>query len=456
MRIQRIDPTGASAPVGVRGADRVAMSGGSFGITDFEAPIGKNFQYEAVVTSVSYTDLFNRTVSNEWGTSTSERQWTTGGGAASAFFVNGTDAGVFVGAVNNLYYGYFLTNTFNQRVRGRIQFPKIPVGGNFTGWVLGRMTDPNNYYVAQLTLNTSGRMILSLLKRVGGTLTGLSGANVDLGPWVVNSAWYVKLEVFNTSISAKAWSESATEPSGWQLSTIDTSLSAGSLAGLGVRAEAGNTDVLPQAFLWKDFQVEGPRDYYYALYENVRTGDVAIPAPSPGTVWLKSVGQPALSRRVNMVDLNDVDRPRRILGEFEVLGRSNKVVLTDTLGGREGEFTIATFPIGGAWESDSYWRDLQTLVKEGGTLLLQTAGPTVTGEDDLYLEITQLSRKRIGPVGGELVHLLTLSYIEVDRPATVQESLLLRSWQSVLDQNASWQAVLNNHTSWLDVLQRNL
>lgn len=213
-------------------------------------------------------------------------------------------------------------------------------------------------------------------------------------------------------------------------------------------------------FMVTDYEAPiGRVTYYTALAESVSTSEsddsstVILTVSNTGAVWLKSVGQPALSRRVNVVDFSDRQRPRRILGEYEVLGRENKVVLTDTLGGREGDLTLSTFLMNGVWETDHSWQDVSRLLSDGGTLFLQTAGYDYTGEEDMYLEVKGYARKRIGPVGGELTHLHTIEYVEVDRPATSEQSLSLRSWQDVLNENATWQAVIDGYADWLEVVQ---
>lgn len=207
--------------------------------------------------------------------------------------------------------------------------------------------------------------------------------------------------------------------------------------------------------------------YPFGSIEEVVTPAIQSAFTNHGEVWLKSVSQPALSRRVNMVDWSDRSTPGRILGEYPVLGRKNKVVITDVLGGREGSFILTTYlEAPNAWAQASSPWDLEALLTEGQTLMIQTTGLTFTGEPDMYFEVKNVSRRRTSLTGAygnaipfqqtDLVFEFTIDYIEVDRPATTQESLGLRGWQDVLNQNATWQKVLDDHTTWLDTLQRNL
>lgn len=205
--------------------------------------------------------------------------------------------------------------------------------------------------------------------------------------------------------------------------------------------------------------------YPFGSIEEVVTPTIQSAFTNRGEVWLKSVSQPALSRRVNMVDWAERSTPGRILGEYPVLGRRNKVVITDVLGGREGSFTLTTYlDAPNAWAQASSPWDLEALLTEGQTLMIQTTGLTFTGERDMYFEVKNVTRRRTSLSGAygnaipfqqtDLVFEFDIDYIEVDRPATTEESLGLRDWQDVLNQNATWQEVLDNHTTWLDALQR--
>jgi len=205
--------------------------------------------------------------------------------------------------------------------------------------------------------------------------------------------------------------------------------------------------------------VANPVEYLVTVWNNpssnlnsATSNVVTPPAFFPGDTWIKSVSQPALSRRVNMVDFSEVSNPGRVLGEYDVLGKRNKVVIMDVPGGREGAFSLLTYEItGNAVNSNP--NDLRLLLEQGRTLFLQTMGRSQTGETDMYLELKSVDRTRVGPIGNDLVFLHRISYVEVDRPSTAEESLGLLSWQDILDTYATWQDVLSLNTTWLDLLE---
>lgn len=172
-----------------------------------------------------------------------------------------------------------------------------------------------------------------------------------------------------------------------------------------------------------------------------------------GAAWIKSVNQAALSRYVTIQSLDAVQMEPRILGEYDVLGRSKPVILTDAWGGRKVKVTILTddTPV-----LPGTYMEIKTLLTQGDTLLLQTQDGAQTGFEDMYFEVTSYSTKRLGRFDGttNMTFVHEIGMAEVDRPTTTAESLGLRSWQDVKDENATWQAVLNNYSSWLEVLQQ--
>lgn len=457
LTITRIDTSGEYREAPVRGADGVAISGSTFTVTDFEAPIGKSLQYKVVADGVAtgatvQTDTFTRTVNPGWG-STTGFTWTQKAGTPANALVNGT-VGRMVIQVNNDPLTMTVAPTLSDfDIYFDVSSDAVSTGAQIVGGLVSHYQDESNFYRWEIRFMPDNTVDVLIRRQVSGTFVNLAVHN-DVATYAANSWYTVRCNSAGGVLSIKVYPQGTTEPVGWWTTATDSTLAAG-LVGLQSLTGGSNSNTKPVNVSYDNFKMPGSGVTSVITETVTSLATLAIPA-DVGTVWLKSVGQPAISRRVNMVDFSEITRPGRILGEYEVLGRSNKVVLSDVLGGREGQFTIATFPMNGLWEADSSLRDVQTLVRTGGTLLLQTAGHTFTGEDDMYFEIKGFSRKRITVVGGELVHLYTVDFIEVDRPATQQESLALRDWDDVLAQNATWAAVLTNHTTWLDVLQRDL
>ncbi|MBI3805316.1 MAG: PKD domain-containing protein [Nitrospirae bacterium] len=101
----------------------------------------------------------------------------------------------------------------------------IASGGQGTGnncGVMARWSDPNNYYYTQIDV---GRQGIYILKKVGGTVTLLAGADENASPALNWGADYtLRFVVSGTSLTAYV--------NGQQITATDSSLSAGSYAGI--------------------------------------------------------------------------------------------------------------------------------------------------------------------------------------------------------------------------------
>lgn len=417
--------------------------------------LGKTPVVTGVGTSspIGVQDGFSRGITNGWGSPDVGANWVVRSGVTADFL---TTSGVGrMSMTQRSVSGSFgtdyiiespLTHTdIDQKVR--VRTPLAAAGDVYRHSLMARETSRDNHWQLETNYAPSGEVRIRIIGEAAGATRFSHFDDGILIPGLAHTAgtWYwMRFQAVGNQLRGKVWQDGSTEPLNWHIEYTDNANPSGGYVGVRSFSSAFSTNPTPDIVEWDD---------YSATLLDVTT---AIPADNAGTAWLKSVSQPALSRRINMVDFAERSTPGRILGEFQVLGRANKVVLRDTLGGREGTFSVVTFPMGGVWESDSSWREIQNLLAYGGTLLLQTAGSLLTGEEDLYFELKNVNRSRVGVVGNELIHLHAIDYVEVDRPATIEVSLTLRSWQSVLDQNSSWQDVLDNHSTWLDVLQRSL
>lgn len=403
---------------------------------------------------IGIQDTFSRTVTPGWGTPDIGATWGVRSGPAGDYSVPSgvgrTSMSTRSGSGNPFGLDYVMGSPLNhsdidQRVRARASV--MPAGDVLRFALVARETDRNNWWELEANASSTGEVRVRMGRQIAGAGWYTDPGNGDLVPGVTFApgAWiWLRMQAVGSVLRGKVWADGATEPTGWQIEVVDTSHPTGSYVGLKAFSSVFSSNPTPEIVEWDNYSL------------TILDSTTVIPIDDPGTTWLKSVGQPALSRRVNISRWDETSRPGRVLGEYEVLGRRNKVILTDVLGGREGTIALATFRVGDIWQSDSSLRDLELLLDQGGTLLLQVGGRDVTGEEDMYLAVTSMTRRRVGVVGGDFAHLIELGFIETDRPWSEQQSLGLRSWSDVLSQNASWVSVLDNHSTWLDLLQRDL
>src|SRR3546814_5336883 len=79
---------------------------------------------------------------------------------------------------------------------------------------------------------------LELHKRVAGTVTTISNPASAIAN---TSQIWLRVQVLGTRMRVRAWADGGAEPSTWTIDTTDTQLTSGTLGGIFVRREAGNT-----------------------------------------------------------------------------------------------------------------------------------------------------------------------------------------------------------------------
>lgn len=178
------------------------------------------------------------------------------------------------------------------------------------------------------------------------------------------------------------------------------------------------------------------------------------------TSVIKSVQQPVLNIGAVVQDFPTWDIPGRVLATLNVLGRSNPIVINDAFGGRTGTFTLLQ-----DFDLDSqFYRDFEALLTYNDVLIFQAFYESA-GVEDIYFRVTDISVTRLGPAGTSRdttsPYLIAVTFVEVDRPATIGAAVTVESWQDVLNTFTAlpftdWNDVLSSRSNWLDLLNRPL
>jgi hypothetical protein len=195
--------------------------------------------------------------------------------------------------------------------------------------------------------------------------------------------------------------------------------------------------------------LEVPLYYHIELYTSAgvlsgtrSSATVTLDHDDVNLAWLKDPGYPTRNVRVLVQRAPDWQRPIE-QAAYVVRGRRNKVVLSGTRQGLEGELTVYT-------RSDQERAALHTLLDSGNTLLWQAApGMGVT---DMYVTVGQITEARVGALAQEEWRLWTLPLVEADMPVEVGvNGAAGRTWQDILAENTTWQQVLDRYATWEDV-----
>lgn len=293
VKVERVDcQTGdrvALRPYVSYDGDYLDLSCGFGLFWDTEAPLDTCFYYctsainaaGAVVTTATnpiVLDSYTRTAVDTWSPADTGQAYTLLGTAAD-FDITGTVGTQTHTAVNVLHLAHLDTGVLDQDVQIDTLVPVASAAtANISDWVTARMTDANNYYTVMLSVTTTGALLLTLQKRVAGTLTALTGGvNVGSGH-AATDWWTIRLQAWGTQIQAKAWQRTLPEPAGWQIVATDTSLVNGTRVGVGGRLETGNTNTLPFTFSYDNLRVVEPS----TLTTPVETCSLNLTVPSDG------------------------------------------------------------------------------------------------------------------------------------------------------------------------------
>jgi PKD repeat protein len=199
-------------------------------------PVSHSVSVTAPTGTAFVSDSFARTVSNGWGSAPVGGAWTTSG-TASQYSVTPGAAAMRLGTAGAqpgaLVSGATRTDA---DVLTAVALDKVPVGGPVYLSVRGRRVGTAEYD-AKVLVNANGSVTVRV-RLVGSTETLLAGP-VTL-PGVVYTAGNVldiRVQVTGTSpttVRARAWAASGTEPATWQVSGTDSTAALQAAGSVGV------------------------------------------------------------------------------------------------------------------------------------------------------------------------------------------------------------------------------
>ena len=178
-------------------------------------------------------DTFARTVANGWGSADVGGAWGKTG-TASSFSVGGGSGAMTLAAGKQVTATLGGVSSTGTDLTFQLSADKLTAGYYVT--VTGRRTAAAGEYRAKIKITSPGSVTLALTRFVGGTETTIKGGTVSGLTYTAGMPLRVRLQVFGTSpttVRAKVWPASGSEPSAWQQSVTDSTAGlqeAGSIA----------------------------------------------------------------------------------------------------------------------------------------------------------------------------------------------------------------------------------
>lgn len=444
-----------------------------------------------VTGTAAVVDTFSRVVTGTWSTADTGQSWTVSGASANEFGVSGG-----VGTQNNVSENVFRTSTLdigttNCDFTVTVGTDKVVSGATQAAELVGRYTDANNCYLTRISFTTTPSVNIDLRRRVAGVSTTLTTTTTAL-THAAGTRFAVRFAVEGSTIRAKIWLASSTEPDDWTVTTTDSSLATGTLIGVQSILFIG-TGNEPITFSWDDLRTTLPdrvtvdRTTDNVTYTTVRgasdvgitTGceleqpvdDYEFPVGVPITyrvrsftdadtvavittctitvelddVWLKSIGRPFLNRAMRCVGNPSPITRRARNGIFPIVGRSYPVAVTDLRQSREVVLTVIT-------KTTQERQDLDLLLASGDPIFVQT--PLAHPLPTMYAVIGDTAEAR--PVRNRLCDNdwrrweLPLTEVAAPGPDVVGST---STWQTVVNTYATWADVMSAHPTWASVLE---
>lgn len=204
---------------------------------------GEQITVTAITGSAS--DAFARSTSSGWGTADLGGAWSILAGTTSDFSTSGSYGVHTQSTVGAAHITALTAPGADVDIYCDIATSALATGASLMGGPVARCVDNSNHYMARLEFTTAQAVILSVRKRVAGTETSLNAVTTSL-THVATTFYRVRFQVSGSTVRAKVWDASTTEPSLWTVSATDTSLTAAANVGIRSFSNTGNTNVNPQ------------------------------------------------------------------------------------------------------------------------------------------------------------------------------------------------------------------
>ena len=145
----------------------------------------------------------------------------------------------------------------NADIQVRASWSVVAAGGALSAVALvARRTDNNNYYRASLRENVDHSMDLLLVKVVAGVSTTVQIVSIP-GTYAANDWWFIRFQLEDTHLRAKAWKLTAlgvADQPAWQIDTTDSSITT-STGNISIRSSNSGSTARP-IVSFSDFRIQ--------------------------------------------------------------------------------------------------------------------------------------------------------------------------------------------------------
>jgi hypothetical protein len=204
------------------------------------------------------SDTFGRSVADGWGNADTGQTWTVGSNTSN-FSVSGGAGRHAVSARGVSRFSLLPAPSPDTDMRVNWSADQAGVADSLYVHLTARYLDADNMYYARVQMASTGSVVLTLRKRVGGTETVLATGSTTLA-FSAGTVYTARMRVMRDLLAAKVWPAGTEEPGAWQVSATDSDLSAAGSVGLRTVVGSATTNTLPVTFSFDDFSVSSTVD----------------------------------------------------------------------------------------------------------------------------------------------------------------------------------------------------
>lgn len=398
-------------------------------------------------------DTYDRTLVDSWGSTNNGLVYTLNGGTNPGNYdVTGSKGTFTMDSVNVFRRAYVDVGNPTVGAKATATIPVVPATSPITVGAMARRTDNNNMYRTILSISTAGAPTVTLNKIVGGVSTNL-GSATPAGTHAAGDSWTVEVQPWGSQLRARAYKSIDPEPD-WQITTTDTSLVSGTLAGVEANKDAGNTNGTI-TISWDNFIVYDPcadlvpietcsQDMVVPSSGDFRLGDPVRPCNDVTLLFDAAIDPDCAPTQGIFFGHMDDEVFTANTNNFNVINSRYPIVVNRTRQAPTSALTIAskTFP-----DRDA----MRTLNEPGSPLLLR--GPAQYGINDRYMSVGDVTETR--PVSDHRItpRVITLPHAEVVRPSGPSQGVCGTRVEDLCDIYTTWDALAAAGLTWADLLR---
>lgn len=241
----------------------VATTSGSIWTTSagdmpFDLAVGGERMTVTAVASSAF-DAFGRTAANGWGTADSGQTWTNTGGAVADQSVSGGLGRHAHTATAGGRFALIPSPGADVDITATIASDVTPAGASHLVYLMLRATGTVEYYLARVEFTTASAVIVTIRKRFSATETQIGSAVTTALAHAASTRFAVRFKAYGSTLMAKVWLASASEPDAWTLMVTDTDITTIGSVGFRSFLAAGNSNTLPVTVTFDNLALLNPQ-----------------------------------------------------------------------------------------------------------------------------------------------------------------------------------------------------